>query len=268
MSDFATELGDARVYDLSQSLHDGMPSSPSHPGFRKVLHRRHGDVVRDDGGSAAADLLMMGTHSGTHIDALAHVSQDGRLHGGADAAHAQTGGTFTSHGIEELEPLVGPAVLLDVAAAAGVDVLSGGHGIDGEQLEAAERLGGHRLAAGDVALVRTGWARNYGDAEAFIGLASGVPGVNEAGAQWLAGRGVSATGSDTLAYEMIVPGEGHRRLPVHRILLVEHGIPIIEMLDLERLSADRVYRFGFVLAPLRLIGATGSPVRPLALVGS
>ena len=75
-----------------------------------------------------------------------------------------------------------------------------------------------------------------------------------------------ATGSDTLAYETIPPGEGHSRLPVHRILPVEHGIPIIEMLDLERLSTDRVYRFGFVLTPLRLIGATGSPVRPLALV--
>jgi kynurenine formamidase len=264
--DLGEALAAARVYDLGQPLYDGMPVSASHPGFRMVLHRRHGDVVREDGGSAAADLLVMATHCGTHIDALAHVSADGVLHGGIDAAQAQSGGSFSSLGIEAMEPLLGPGVLLDVAAALGVDVLEGGHAIDGEQLEAAERLAGVSVGAGDVVLVRTGWARNYPRGDAFIGLPSGVPGVSEDGARWLAARGVRATGSDTLAYERIAPGEGHRVLPVHGILLVEHGIPIIEMLDLERLSADRAYRFGFVLCPLRLVGATGSPVRPLALV--
>jgi kynurenine formamidase len=265
--DLGEALGAATVYDLGQPLYDGMPVSASHPGFRVVLHRRHGDVVRTDGGSAAADLLVMATHCGTHIDALAHVSADGMLHGGVDAAQAQSGGSFSTHGIETMEPLVGPGVLLDVATALGVDVLEGGHPIDDQQLEAAERLAGVTVQAGDVVLVRTGWARNYTQGEAFIGFDTGVPGVATSGAGWLADRGVRATGSDTLAYERIAPGEGHRLLPVHGILLVEHGIPIIEMLDLERLSTERVYRFGFVLSPLRLVGATGSPVRPLALVG-
>jgi len=268
LTDLAAALSAARVYDLGQPLYDGMPASPSHPGYRAVLHRRHGDVVREDGGSAAGDLLVMGSHTGTHIDALAHVSADGRLHGGIDAAEAQTGGSFSSHGVETLEPLVGAGVLLDLAAAAGVDVLEGGHGIDADQLQAAERLAGLTLRDGDVALVRTGWARHYGDSEAFVGLRSGVPGVDPSGARWLAGRGARATGSDTLAYERIPRGEGHRRLPVHGILLVEYGIPIIEMLNLESLASEGIYRFGLVLAPLRLVGATGSPVRPLALVAS
>ena len=86
------------------------------------------------------------------------------------------------------------------------------------------------------------------------------------GARWLVDRGARATGSDTLAYEQVFPGQGHRTLPVHGVLLVASGIPIIEMLNLEQLSQDRVYRFAFVLAPLRLIGATGSPVAPLAFV--
>ena len=57
-----------------------------------------------------------------------------------------------------------------------------------------------------------------------------------------------------------------RCCPAHRVLLVEHGIHIIETLNLEELAYARVYEFAFVLAPLPLVGATGSPVRPLAVV--
>jgi kynurenine formamidase len=82
----------------------------------------------------------------------------------------------------------------------------------------------------------------------------------------LADRGVAVTGGETVAYEQILAGRGHALLPVHVLLLFERGIPIVEMLDLQRLAADRVYEFLFVLAPLKIVGATGSPVRPLALV--
>jgi kynurenine formamidase len=73
-------------------------------------------------------------------------------------------------------------------------------------------------------------------------------------------------GSDTTAFEHVPAGEGHARLPGHRVLLVEHGIPILEMLALDGLSTVTPKRFTFVAAPLRLVGATGSPLRPLALV--
>ena len=78
--------GGLRTYDLGRPLFTGMPQSPNHPKYTHTLPRRHGDMVRDDGGSAANDLVVMGTHVGTHIDALAHVSHDGLLHGGADAS--------------------------------------------------------------------------------------------------------------------------------------------------------------------------------------
>jgi kynurenine formamidase len=68
-----------------------------------------------------------------------------------------------------------------------------------------------------------------------------------------------------MAYEWLGPGTGHSLLPVHRILLVEHGIHIIENVDMERLAADRVYEFLFVCLPLKLVGGTGSPVRPIAV---
>jgi kynurenine formamidase len=76
---------------------------------------------------------------------------------------------------------------------------------------------------------------------------------------------VRVTGADTIAYERLAPGAGHSSLPVHTILLVENGIHIVEVMALEELAADRVYEFLFVLVPLKLTGATGSPVRPLAV---
>lgn len=256
-----------RVVDLAQPLAPNIPTSPNHPGFRMALLRRHGDAVRPDGGSAANELITTGGHVGTHVDALAHVSQDGKLHGGADAAEAQRGGRFARLGIDEMAPVVCRGVLLDVAATAGVDTLPGGHPIGPDELAAAERRAGVAIGRGAAVLVRTGWARRWDDAEAYLGHASGVPGVTEDGARWLADRGVAVTGADTTAYEHIAPGAGHRVLPVHRVLLVEHAIHIVEHLNLEEASAAGVGEFVFVLAPLKIVGATGSPVRPLAVIG-
>jgi kynurenine formamidase len=161
---------------------------------------------------------------------------------------------------------VAAGVLLDVAAAKGVDVLPAGYEIGASDLAAASAHAGVEIRAGDVVLVRTGWARNFGDPVAFLGHDSGVPGPNEDAARWLSEKGIRATGSDTTAYEHIPPGMGHRLLPVHRLLLVDRGINIIEMLNLETISGAAVERFCFVAAPLKIIGATGSPLRPLALV--
>lgn len=261
-----------RVVDLAQPLYTGMPSSPNHPGFRMVLIRRHGDMVRPDGGSAANELIVTGGHVGTHVDALAHVSHEGKLHGGLDAAEIQTGGRFTRLGIDEMSPLVCRGLLLDVAASRGVDVLPGGYGVTVADLQEAAKRAGVEPRKGDVVLVRTGWAQHFEDADAYLGGESGVPGVTEEAARWLADAGIVATGADTTAYEQIAAGAGHRVLPVHRLLLVERGVHIVEHLNLEPLSAaispDGAAEFLFVLAPLRIVGGTGSPVRPLAVLAA
>ena len=254
------------VLDLGRQYTVGMPQSPNHPHFWHTLPRRHGDMVRDDGASAANDMITMGTHVGTHIDALAHVSLDGRLHGGADAAEAGRGGKYVEHGVHTIEPMVCRGVLLDVAAAHGVDVLDAGYEITVDDLEAAQAAAGVELGAGDVALVRSGWGRRFEEGAAFVGRETGVPGVGEAGARWLAARAPRAVGADTIAFERLAPGGGHALLPAHNVLLVEHGIYIIEAMDLEPLEGAGLGVFTFVLVPLNLFGATGSPVRPLAVV--
>jgi len=257
-----------RTVELGQPLFTGMPCSPNHPGFRMTLQRRHGDMTRPDGGSASNEVIITGGHVGTHIDALSHVSHDGRLHGGVDAAAAQQGGAFREHGAERIPPLVTRGVLLDVAAVHGVDTLEPGYGVTGDDLAAAAGRAGTEPRPGDVAVVRTGWARTFDDAARYMGHDTGVPGVTESGADWLAARGVVATGADTTAYEQIPAGQGHRVLPVHRRLLVEGGIYIIEHLNLEDAAAQGLTEFLFVLASLRIVGGTGSPVRPVAVVGA
>lgn len=257
-----------RIFDLGQPLEQAIPVSPSHPGFRIALMRRHGDTVRADGSSAANDLFTSGTHVGTHVDALAHVSLDDRLFGGVSASGAQAGGRFSSHGIETMPPLVCRGVLLDIPRLQGVDCLEPEQAITAADCEAAAAAQGIEVRPGDVVLVRSGWSKHWGDATFFLGHEHGVPGPDESAAHWISSKGAVCTGAETVAYEQIIAGRGHTLLPVHVHLLVEKGINIIELLDLSGLAAAGVSEFTFVLAPLKIVGATGSPVRPLAVVSA
>ncbi len=275
-SDAGTEIADpllravsrgVRVFDLAWPMFIGMPQSPNHPRYFHSLPRRHGDMVRADGGSAANDVIITGTHVGTHIDALAHVSHEGRLHGGRDAVAAGVGGRYQELGVHTIAPIVRRGVLLDIPAVRGKDSCEPGYEITVTDLEAAVARQGTPIRPGDVVLIRSGWGQRFDDANAYQGLADGVPGVGADGARWLAAKRVHAAGADTIAFERLAPGAGHALLPAHRILLVEHGIYIIEALALEELAAAAAYEFTFVLSPLKLVGATGSPVRPLALIG-
>ena len=252
------------VVDLGRQLRVGMPQSPNHPQFWHTLPRRHGDMRRADGGSAANDMITMGTHVGTHVDALAHVSHDGWMFGGVDAVAAGVGGKYDALGVHTIEPMLRRAVLLDIAGLHGVDCLDGGYEITVADLEAAASAAGS-VGEGDVVLIRSGWGTKFAEGAAYVGGPTGVPGVGEPGARWLAERRVHAAGADTIAFERLAPGGGHGLLPAHRVLLVESGIYIVEALDLEELSRRGWGEFTLVLVPMNIYGATGSPVRPLAV---
>ncbi|WP_030903588.1 cyclase family protein [Streptomyces sp. NRRL F-5126] len=258
-------LGDGiEAIDLAQPLEIGMPVSPTHPAFQFALRERHGDVVRADGITGSHEMIVLGGHVGTHMDALCHVAVDGRLFGGIPVADALRGGRYTAHGIDQVPPLVRRGVLFDVPTMRGVDRLAPGEPVRLDDLRAH---GAPEPERGDVALVRTGWAQHWGDPPAYLGDRRGVPGLDAAAAAWLAGRGVAAVGADTVALEHIPPGAGPAALPVHRLLLAEHGINLIEVMNLEVLAARGAAEFLFVGAPLNVRGATGAPIRPLALIG-
>src|ERR1700728_3411807 len=247
----ATEVS-VRIFDLGRPLAAGMPQSPNHPQFRLALQRRHGDMIPADGSSAANEIIVTGGHVGTHIDALCHVSYQGQLHGGIDAAAAQTGGRFSQLGVETIEPMFCRGLLLDVPAALGMSSCPPGYAVTPDDLDAALVLTGTQTRPGDVLLIRTGWGERYADREAYIGLASGVPGPGEPAARWLSDKSPRAVGADTIAFEHLPSGQGHALLPAHRHLLVEAGIYIIEALDLGGLAAAAVREFVFVLSPLKL----------------
>jgi len=259
-------IANATIIDLAHSLERGMPVSPNHPAFQMAMMRRHGDMVRSDGASAANEMIVLGGHVGTHIDALGHVSQDGLMYGGSDAMDSQSNHGLTELGIDTVDPILCRGVLLDVARVHGVAVLDAGYEVTDADLESAQDKAEVEVSAGDSVLIRTGWARYWRDTATFLGQADGAPGPGVSAAQWLVDRGVRVAGAETIAFEVIRPGEGHATLPVHRMLLVEAGIHIIEAMNLTELSEESASEFLFIGVPLKIMGGTGSPMRPLAVV--
>ncbi|HEY3937700.1 MAG TPA: cyclase family protein [Bryobacteraceae bacterium] len=249
------DFRNARVYDLGQPYFTGMPHYPSHPPFLYSLTKKHGDISYGGGISSAADAIALGTHVGTHIDALSHFSCNGVFFGGRKVEHSYERG-MAELGIETVAPIVRRGLLLDIAGLEGVDVLPVDFEVTADHLMRAAKA---EIREGDIVLIRTGWAQFFPDAKRYINDTA-APGPAIEGARWLSSRKIFAAGSDTVVFEK-TPNQS---LPVHAHLLVESGIHIIEVLNLEELARDRVTEFVFVAAPMNIRGATGAPLRPLA----
>jgi kynurenine formamidase len=253
-------LSNAKIYDLAQPYFVGMPHYPTHPPFLFGLTKIHGEITLPNGGSSAADAIGLGGHVGTHIDALNHFSCNGKLHGGRQAGDVQSYGGGVNHlSVDTIQPIVRRGVLLDIAGLVEVESLPKDFAITPEHLDAACKRTNVEVRAGDVVLLRTGWARFFDDPARFIAGVAG-PGPEIDAARWLSSRRVFAAGSDTVAFERVPAAD----MPVHVHLLVESGIHIIEILNLEDVARDRVHEFVFVGAPLKIRGGTGAPMRPLA----
>lgn len=264
--DMVTTPTSFRSYDLSLPFDDETPAARGAAPFKSALLRRHGDWVQLDGSTGASEIITMGTHCGTHIDAFCHRSYEGKMHGDVAVPPTLDHGHYPL-GIDTFRSGIYRGVLLDVARMKGVDMLPAGEPITGDDLAATCSAFNVDPRPGDVVLIRTGFVR-IRKSDTYLGSAEGEPGPDESAARWLAERRIAATGADTLGYEWLTKETGYAKMPVHRILLVETGIYIIENMDLEELAENQVYDFALVLAPLRITGATGSPLRPIALVAS
>ena len=137
-----------RVFDLEQPRTQGMPIHPAHQqaGYSYLLHRHHEDEYRpEETGprTGAAGILILGEHTGTHTDALSHQADSLVLCGAIPVdGNVQSSRGFTRHGVEEIPPIMAPGVLLDVAAADGIECLEPGHAVSAEDLErCCERQG-------------------------------------------------------------------------------------------------------------------------------
>lgn len=257
------ELSATQVIELEHDRYVGAPIFPAHwPGFVYTLHRHH-EVTPDGPRTSASGTITMQEHSGTHIDALCHQAVDMRMFGDLKVdASVQTPRGFTKLGAETIPPILRRGVLLDVPTALGVDVLDPGYLISEADLEAAVKLQDVEIRAGDCILIRTGTGRLFDRPEQYLEGA----GVGSDGARWLAGRRPFLCGADNVSFDVATHRDPELgALPCHTVLIVEHGIYIVENLNLEPLAEAGTREFVFVCLPLKLQGVTGSPVRPVAL---
>jgi kynurenine formamidase len=238
-----------------------MPHHPNHPPFAFSLTKKHGDLVYEGGVSAGNCLFTTGGHTGTHFDALGHISLNGAIHGVDDITSWQDYHGLKKGGIEQAPPAVARGVLLDIPGLEGVSCLDAGYRIGAETIENALERQKVDLEKGDAVLIRTGWIQYFDDPMKYISHHDGCPGLVADGAQLLVKSGAAYVGADTVALEK-TPAPN---LPVHVVLIVKNGVHILEALSLEELAADGVYEFMFMASPLKIRGGTASPVRPVAV---
>jgi len=268
-----------RTYSLAATRYPGMPLFPGHPPFQvlnfrtprgiRVGHLQPWGPVNDAGLGYMAEYLMATSHSGAHMDALAHmtVGEDSHWYGGGSAdEHLSDAGPVYGDA-STMQPFFTRGVLIDAPGYRGVDCLPKGSPIDAAEMEAICAAEGVTVGRWDVVLIRTGYMGLWPDAERMA--AHKTPGPDVSAARWLRDRGVVATGSDTETYEVQPapdPGSPANPQPVHTLLLIENGIHLMESLDLEELARDRVYEFLFVALPIKIRGATASMMDPLAVI--
>jgi len=265
--------GDA--YDLSVEYFIGMPSwqAAGDPHYRMwMTHTPNGTVIDDplnlgqtmnEHVSYTGAAVSMYTHMGTHIDALNHFGLDGKIWNGFSAENYAGDRGWRVAGAENIPPIVARGVLIDVAAAKGVEMLPDGYRITRDDLKDALNKQQVSLQEGDVVLIRTGRMQSYENAAEYM---KNPPGLGFAAARFLVEEGgAMIVGADNLSLEAFPSELEDDYVPVHTYLLAEQGTPILELVYLEDLSRDRIYEFAFVGGSLKFRGADAAPIRPIAL---
>ncbi|MCI0768922.1 MAG: cyclase family protein [Chloroflexi bacterium] len=216
------------------------------------------------------DYIMMPLQAGTQWDALAHVYYDGQLYNGYPASSVTSAGA-SKDSIDKIDKkgVASRGVLLDVARHHGVDHLPAGTAISPADLDAVAQAQGVRIESGDIVLVRTGWWRVFTenrDAHAWV---MGQPGLSWTCAEWLWRHEAAAVACDNVAVEVLPPEIEDTPLAFHLLAIRDMGMILGEMWDMEALGQDcaddGVYEFQLVAPPIRVTGAVGTPLNPLAM---
>jgi len=216
------------------------------------------------GTGAHEDVLVMASHTTSHMDALVHVYGDYKHYNGVEHDTMHALGGAQKLGIDKVGGFAARAVLLDMVAYFGDEkYVTLGRNITAADLQGAAAKQGTEVRAGDVVLVRTGYLQFW-----FENNAAGSPppfeqaGIGGDAARWLASMDIVAVGCDNAAVE-VIPFQDNDFLHVHKVLLVDHGIYMLEFIDLSGPAADGIYEGVIAVAPLKVTGATGSPVNPI-----
>ncbi len=267
-----------QIYQLGHQYHSKMPLF----GDRKFVLRIPGTPT---GGTFGANRLIyhdefLATEIGqvgTQFDGLGHVGIQIGEPGDMDNMRFYNGFTETEIGnayglkklgTETLYPITARGILIDVAAARGVEAMKAGECAsmaDVKKALAMQGMANFKFEGGDAVMFRTGWEKYWEDPAAYN---AGQPGICLDVADWLA-EDVKAgvTGGDSWAATDPVPYPGEKGCVfcVHSVLQTRHGIVNQENLRLKQLADDKVYVFAYIYSPVPIRGATGSIGSPLAI---
>lgn len=254
-----------QVVSLAQPISDRMPVPAHRAGVMHFMGRDGGDYAagakRPGGFQFAEDTVVLPLHIGTHIDALCHAWCDDHLYNGFPGATVRSTTGALRCGIEKMPALVTRGVLLDIVRLRG-RVVTPGDAIGRAELEAAAAQAGVTLKAGDAVLIRTGWQESQTAHAADFNV---EPGIDVGAALWLASCGVAMVGADNFAIE-VLPFPPGTVFPVHQRLIRDYGIPLLEGMVLRPLAEAGGTAFLFVATPLPVVGGTGSPIAPVAVL--
>ncbi|MCH8887788.1 MAG: cyclase family protein [SAR324 cluster bacterium] len=266
-------VNEGRLYDLSQVIETGAPRFPPRQTpyliFSSATSRETGRFLAEmgatNGPAPNLERVEMTMHVGTHIDALGHFAKGETMYNGLHPDEVVTDTGLAKLGIEQAPPIITRGVCLDVSGLDGGEHLESGRSVTRADLERVLEKAGLELQAGDMVCIHTGWGRFFmTDNDRYT---NGEPGIDEEAARWLTGQDVVAIGCDNMAVE-VMPNPQHPKVifPVHLHTLVEAGVYLVENMMLSQLAREGVTAFCLILLPVKFKGATGCPVRPVAMI--
>jgi kynurenine formamidase len=263
-----------RIFDLAHVLDAEVPAFPGRT-FRQYLttNAQHVNRRRPDAGPEGwgrnnvnwvVEQVTATQQMGTHIDGLNHLQVGERTYNGYRLSDiAEEHGT-NKLGIDTLPQVVTRGLLVDVAAARGVDRLDPGDVVTPADVEASLAANGLRVRPGDAVLIHTGWGSLWGvDNDRY---SAGEPGPGMALAGWLADHRVALTGCDTWSYGPVPPEDPAEPFVVPQTLNTHHGVVVVENLHLAEAAREHLDEFLLVISHAKLRGATGAWIAPLAIV--
>ena len=263
-------VSSGKTYDLSVDNFVGMPGLADlglgDPPFHMWLtHTPRGLRVEEvsPAGSPLGlalydDAYTLSAHTGTHIDALNHLGRGDKIFNGYDASTYLSDKGWTKAGADKVPPIITRGILIDVADEKGMTMLPDSYAITIQDLQRAMKKQGISLQKNDAVLIRTGRMTAWPDPKEYV---HNDPGITRESAAWLVDSGAVIIGADNMGVEKFPMAEDS----VHVYLFTERGVCLLELLWLEDLAKDQVYEFAFIAAPIKMRGATGSPIRPIGL---
>jgi kynurenine formamidase len=273
----AGEIQTGVVTSMANDLVDGIPLFGSR--FSKTVLSSFAVTPGAEYGnnklSYMEDTYLSQSHVGTHIDGIGHIGIQDCYYNQTPMGKYVTQNYLKRLGLEHIKTFATRGVIIDavkVFQAAGklkansackTPCLDAGTLITEADLQAGLKMYNVTLREADAVFINTGWGDLFRQWPAQnAAYNKGEPGISESAALWLASQKVVAVGADTWAVE-VVPGEREDvAFPVHKTLITDNGIHIIENVRTDLISdvAAKSGRATFFLSMTvpKAVGLTGT----------